>query len=156
MLSPTTHRFSALTAVLSTVRMGSQAQKGCHAIKSEHVWSHCFPSVWRKGWSWIHYLLGTGSPPLGTYRLMRPQQVLNKDLNSHEAGGCLCSKHAWFTPALTQEESCLESRDIAETLNFTDSMTKSISFFCSDAFYPTWKLDTAKLQLAVGFTIRFF
>lgn len=45
MLSPTTHRFSALTAVLSTVRMGSQAQKGCHAIKSEHVWSHCFPSV---------------------------------------------------------------------------------------------------------------
>lgn len=45
MLSPTTHRFSALTAVLSTVRMGPQAQKGCRAIKSEHVWSHCFPSV---------------------------------------------------------------------------------------------------------------
>lgn len=45
--------------------------------------SHLF--IWRKGGSWIHYFIGTGSAPLGTYRLIRPQQALNKDLNSHEA-----------------------------------------------------------------------
>lgn len=48
MLSPTTHRFSTLTAVLSTVRMESQVQKGCQDIKSYHVWSHCFPFVYMK------------------------------------------------------------------------------------------------------------
>lgn len=54
--------------------------------------SHLF--IWRKDGSWINYLIGTGSPPLGTYRLIRTQQALNKDLSSHEDGGCLCSDHA--------------------------------------------------------------
>lgn len=41
-------------------------------------------------------------------------------------------------------------------LNFTDSMTKSISFFSSDAFYTIWILGSAKLQLKSRFQSAFF